>query len=84
MIVGDKAMSRLLLLVLALAGGGCAGRTYTIEAAANEADQRATRYCALQNATPRLEGVERRGPATVEVYRCDTGSPPATTISRVL
>ncbi len=63
---------------------GCAGSTYTIEAAnVEQANERAARYCNEREATARLEQVKRQGDRSIQVYRCvppeqaaDGGSPP--------
>jgi uncharacterized lipoprotein YajG len=71
-------MRNLFLLAGMLALAGCTSRTYTIEAATpNEGNERAARYCYLQDATARLEGIERRNGKSVEVYRCVPGAAPA-------
>ena len=70
------------LLLLCLLGGiaDCAGPspTYTIEAATvADANERAQRYCYLQDAEARLERTEQRGGKSISVYRCVPGSPRA-------
>ena len=60
-------------LLLALAGvSACAaGSTYTIEATdLRKANERAARYCQQQDATARLEGVERQADRAIQIYRC--------------
>jgi hypothetical protein len=68
----------MLLLAATFALAACTSRTYTIEAATpSEGSERAARYCYLQDATARLEGIERRDGKAVEVYRCVPGAAPA-------
>lgn len=78
-------MPRLWLPLTVLASlVGCAGPTYTIQAAnVEQANERATRYCGAQEATARLEQVEQQGDRSIQIYRCvppeqaaDTSSPP--------
>ncbi len=80
-------MSRLpLLLALAGALAACASPTYTIQAASiADANERAQRYCGLQDRTAELRGVEKQGSADVQVYRCVPGTPtPPNALSNVL
>jgi hypothetical protein len=80
-------MPRLILLLLVVASiGGCATRTYTIEAAsAADAGARAQRYCRLQSATAELAGVQQQDGKSIEVYHCVPGAAgPATPLDATL
>jgi hypothetical protein len=65
-------MLRLPFLLALAAVGGCAQEsTYTIETPdMRNANERAARYCQEQDATARLEGVQRQADRAIEVYRC--------------
>ncbi|HWI25896.1 MAG TPA: hypothetical protein VN668_02935 [Stellaceae bacterium] len=80
-------MPRLIVLLLITVGmAGCAGRTYTIEAAsAADAGARAQRYCRLQSATAELTGVQQQGGKSIEVYQCVPGAAePATPLDATM
>ena len=63
------------LLVLAAVSGCAAGSTYTIETAdLRNAKERAARYCQQQDATARLERVERQADRSIQIYRCIAAS----------
>ncbi len=67
-----------LLLVAILVG--CAGSTYTIEAAnLEQGNVRAARYCSEQEAIARLEQVRQQGDRSVQIYRCVSPEPAADT-----
>ncbi len=65
-------MPRLPFLLTLATVSACAARsTYTIEAAdLGNANERAARYCQQQDATARLEGVERQADRAIQIYRC--------------
>jgi hypothetical protein len=65
-------MPRLPFLLTLAALGGCAqGPTYTIaEADMRNANERAARYCHVQDAIARLDRVEQQADRAVEIYRC--------------
>ena len=63
------------LLVLAAVSGCAGGSTYTIETAdLRNANERAARYCQQQDATARLERVERQADRSIQIYRCIAAS----------
>lgn len=77
----EEEVSRLWFVMAVAAGlSGCSGPVYTFEGSSlAKANERAERYCFERQDTAHYEGIEHRGSARIEIYRCE---PPRVIASR--